>query len=136
MKALEQEVIRLREVETHMVGQKETLQSRVNALEHTLFINAIPAPPDTDKNTSSTVNDYFHGQAAKVTLRNDGVNGERLHVHIPSSAPDVSPNLDQRANASVVESQAFDSSESNWFTDSYKDGEREALTEQTSSLLT
>ncbi|KAI9880840.1 MAG: hypothetical protein M1830_010435 [Pleopsidium flavum] len=120
MKALEQEVVRLREVETQMIRQNEALQGRVNALERTLFMNAIPAPPDMDANIDSVVDDFLRGQTAKVTLRNDGVDGERLHVHMPSPALEVSPNQGQRANASVFESQVLDSSDSNGFTNSYK----------------
>ena len=109
MKALEQEVVRLREVETRMVREKEALHVRINTLEQTLSLHAIPLPAATDHNPTSAGEDFLSGQTAHVTLRNRGANGQELHVDMPSSGLDYSSGLNQMANVSISDPQAFNS---------------------------
>lgn len=119
IKALEQEVVRLREMETQMMMQKETLHARVNVLEHTLSQHGIHAPPDTDQAIASAMDDFLLKQTAEVSLNNKRFKDPTLHVQFPQTAPDVFRGVDQRPNAPVAGSQAYDSSRVNGLTSSH-----------------
>ena len=99
MKALEKEVVRLREVERRMVWEEDALQARVGFLEQTLSSHAIPVPTATDHNLTASIDDAFCEQTANVTLRNDS-NGQVLRVEMPSFASHTSTGPSLGANAS------------------------------------
>lgn len=107
MKALEKEVVRLREVESRMVGEKDALQARVGALEHTLSLHAIPIPTTSDNDLTASIDRSLREQTANVTLRNDSPNGRALSVEMPSLTSNMSTRLSQRPNASFGDHQGF-----------------------------
>lgn len=109
MKALEKEVVRLREVESRMVWEKDALQARVGTLEHTLSLHAIPIPipTATDNDLTAFIDQSLREQTANVTLRNDGPNGRALSVEMPSFTSNMSTRLSQRPNASFSDYQVL-----------------------------
>jgi len=107
MKALEKEVVRLREVESRMVWEKDALQARVGTLEHTLSLHAITIPTATDNDLTAFIDQSLREQTANVTLRNDGPNGRALSVEMPSFTSNMSTRLSQRPNASFSDYQVF-----------------------------
>lgn len=105
MKALEQEVIRLREAETRLVGRNQALQARVGQLEQTLAVHAIPIPqhesdllsPAVPGDVTSTglvpaaTDTLLSAPPAQVTLQDDGSGGHKLSVDMPPLATMSSP---------------------------------------------
>lgn len=107
MKALEKEVVRLREVETRMMGEKDALQVRVGALEHTLSLHALPIPTATDNNLTAFIDQALRQQTANVILRNDGPDGRALSVEMPPFTSNMPTRLSHTPNASFSEQQVF-----------------------------
>lgn len=109
MKALEKEVVRLRETETRMVWEKDALQARVSALEHTLSLHAISVPTPMDDSLTAFIDESLREQTANVTLRNDGSNNRVLSVEMPSFASDMCTRSNRRANTAIGDQQVFNS---------------------------
>ncbi len=122
MKALEQEVVRLREVETRLAWDKEGLQRRIGALERTLTLHDIPLPTITPRKYSPDPGGPYPGQTAHVTLSNDEFAGQRLQINMDSSAPNIPLDFNQGATASTTGSGALESSHINGRDKSEREG--------------
>lgn len=122
MKALETEVVRLREAETRMVWEKDALQARVSALEHTLSLHAISVPTPMDDSLTGFIDESLREGTANVTLRNDGSNNRVLSVEMPSFASNMSTRSNQRADAAIDDQQLFNSNHVDRATSSNREG--------------
>lgn len=122
MKALEKEVVRLREVETRIVREKDALMARVNALEHTLSLHAIPIPTATDNGLTAFIDESLREQTANVTLRHDGTHRQVLSVEMPSFTPTMSTRTNQGENASFGNPQVFNTNHLDGTTSSNREG--------------